>query len=159
MKLKVLELSDYMLVAPHATNRLFARVARLPQAREWVFRAPPHWRMAMVDEHDWPLAIGGLFPLWAGRAEAWLLFHPLAQPRDVVRAVNACARHMDAVQAYDAACRRIEMYVDAATHRHDRFAARMGMTMEGVARAWGTDGADHVVYARVAPALAPARAA
>ena len=49
------------------------RVAQLPQAEQWVFAAPEDWRMALVDGHDWPVAIGGLLPCWDGRAEAWLL--------------------------------------------------------------------------------------
>ena len=159
MRFKTLELADYNLVAPRSRNSLFARAARLPRARELVFGAPDAWRMAMCDWNDWPVAIGGLFPIWPGRAEAWLLLGPEIGLRETLAALTFCRVHMDMLQARDPDCHRIEMWVEADAPWCARFAERLGMRQEGLAKAWGPDGADHMLFARVADAVAQRRAA
>ncbi len=111
--------------------------------------APQTWREVLL-LHGRPLAAFGFWPLWPGRAEAWMVSVADAGPRILTAATRRCAERLRALQASDPALHRVEMWVNADAPWRESFARCLGMTQEGHARAWGPDGADHVLYARIA---------
>jgi hypothetical protein len=98
-----------------------------------------------------PLIAAGLCPIWHGRWQAWMVVSLRAGPRHVVAVVRYLRRWLDREQPRHPSLRRVEMWVAADAPWRASFAAALGMRQEGRAEAWGPDGADHVLYARVMP--------
>lgn len=94
------------------------------------------------------LACGGLVPLWAGRAEAWLMVSHEATARDLVPALRHARQVLDKRQR-DPFFRRIEINVRWDAPWRASFAAALGFRLEAIMTGWGPDGADYALYARV----------
>ncbi|HEV2186382.1 MAG TPA: hypothetical protein VGR70_04200 [Stellaceae bacterium] len=95
------------------------------------------------------LAAGGLVPLWAGRAEAWLLVSRYASPRDLVPALRHARDVLDKRQR-DPFFRRIEINVRWEAPWRESFVSALGFELEAIMDSWGPDGADYGLYARIA---------
>lgn len=97
---------------------------------------------------DRPLACGGIEPLGHGRWSGWLYAADLS-PRGW-----SMVRRAFRLMIAETKARRVEIAVRAAPVQgvgwaaHD-FAAMLGLSREGVMRAWGPDGDDYVLYAGV----------
>ncbi len=92
---------------------------------------------------------GGVFPIWPGRALAWLMPSVSAGPREIAMAASFARDWFGRLQA-DPAFARVE-----ATTRGDfaggrNFLERLGFTCECEKMArWGPDGADHTLWSRI----------
>lgn len=95
------------------------------------------------------LAAGGLVPLWAGRAEAWLMVSRFATPRDLVPALRHAKSVMDKRQR-DPFFARIEIHVRWDAPWRESFAAALGFTLEAHLRCWGPGQTDFGLYSRIA---------
>lgn len=91
------------------------------------------------------VACGGLAPDGAGRAAAWTLMGALGEATGLA-AARACRRML---ASWGGEFRRIEARTRADFPAGADFLHWLGFEFEGVARAWGPDGADYIVYARV----------
>jgi len=95
-----------------------------------------------------PLACGGIEPLGHGRWSGWLYASDLT-PRGW-----SMVRRAFRLMIAETRARRVEIAVRAAPipgvgwAAHD-YAGMLGLSREGVMRAWGPDGADYVLYAGV----------
>jgi hypothetical protein len=111
--------------------------------------ASPAWRGGWLADGR-PVIAAGLWPIWPGRAQAWMVVAEGTRCRDIVATVRECAIGMDRLQRRESALRRIEMWVSADAPWHASFARALGMQWEGHAHCWGPAGDDHVLYARIA---------
>ena len=98
----------------------------------------PCWTLA--DLHGIPVACGGLFRQWEGRAIAWAF---LAADAPMLEATRAAALVLDACDL-----RRVECWVDVDFQAGHRWARLLGFEREGLMRSFSPDGRDHILYAR-----------
>jgi RimJ/RimL family protein N-acetyltransferase len=97
-----------------------------------------------------PVAAAGLARLWPGVAEGWFLARPDLTPRQRLTVARTVARRLpealqrEGVQRFQASVR---LGVERAAH----LVEWLGLTPEGIMRAYGPDGADHIRYAWVRP--------
>lgn len=99
----------------------------------------PAWTLFGRDGR--PLACGGLYGVWTGRAIAWALLSPLAPMVAVTRAAR--------VMLGGSGVRRVECFVDVDFPQGHRWATMLGFRPEGVMRAFCPRGRDHTLYARI----------
>jgi hypothetical protein len=97
-----------------------------------------------------PLAAGGLARVWAGVAEAWFLARPELTPRQALAVARVAARELPRM-AEGEGVRRLQATVRTGYARAAHFVEWLGLTPEGIMRAYGPDGADHIRYAWVRP--------
>ena len=125
-------------------------VARTDAARRMCLDVPAGWNEAAL-LFDRPMAAYGLWPLWYGRAEAWMLVSKAASPHIVGRASAAARRFLERAQRLaPERLHRVEMWVQSDAPWRRSFAAELRMDEEGTALAWGPDGSDYTLYARLA---------
>lgn len=91
------------------------------------------------------LAIGGITRMHEGVGEVWGLLAPAIHAHPIFLH-KAGRRLVAAGHTY----RRLQATAAARDLRACRWLARLGFEREGLMRAFGPDGADHVRYARVA---------
>lgn len=92
---------------------------------------------------------GGLIPSWPGRAEAWLAVTKLAQPRHIVRGVRMARAWLEQKQR-EPDFARVEFFIGASQPWRENFARALDLDETPIAlKAWGPDGADYFLYARV----------
>lgn len=96
---------------------------------------------------DVVLCAGGIVPHWHGRAETWFIATKHARPRHVVAALRACRAYLDVIQCVPE-YRRVEAWVRSG-QSWSRFPRTLGMEPEGYAEAWGPDGEDYRLWARI----------
>lgn len=94
------------------------------------------------------LGAGGLVLERAGLARAWILLSRNAGRRACIVGVRRAAAAIAAMLA-GGELRRVEMTVRDGQPWRDSFARALGMQCEGKMRAFGPDGEDHWLYARV----------
>jgi hypothetical protein len=106
------------------------------------------WGFALIGRGQ-VLACAGLVPIWAGRAEAWLMVSREATNADLVPAMRHGRTVLDKRQR-DPFFRRIEIHVrwDAPWRRS--FTRALGFTLDACLKAWGPGGIDFGLYSRVA---------
>lgn len=93
--------------------------------------------------HGTPIACGGAFEIWPGRAYVWSYLTD-----DALR--NARALHRFAIRTLARMpWRRLESYADVQHRSAARWLLHLGFQFEGVARAWASDGRDMAQFARV----------
>lgn len=95
--------------------------------------------------HGRVIGIGGLVQYWPGRAAVWCFLRsdiPKAAWVPLTRAVRAALSALG--------IRRIEADVRADFWPAQRWAFRLGFVSEGLMRAYWSDGADYLRFARVA---------
>ena len=92
-------------------------------------------------------ACGGITQLWPGLGEAWSVISPIAKhhPMPLTRLVK---RQIDSV-ALALALHRVQCVCKTADQRATRWAECLGFVREGTLRAYGQDGSDHDIFARV----------
>lgn len=89
----------------------------------------------------------GVIPMWAGVAEFWMLTSTLVEKHPTV-----CARVARTVIdsfATSEGSRRVQIAVNASDPRALRFADFLQFEREGVLRAYGPDGSDYIMMARI----------
>lgn len=97
---------------------------------------------SLIDGDD-VLCCAGLMQVWPGRSVGWAMIsgkagkHFMEIHRNVAAAIRMCPD------------RRVEIAVDSEFPEGKRWAKMLGLTYEGRMRAYGTDGRDHDLYARV----------
>jgi hypothetical protein len=94
------------------------------------------------------VACGGVMVLWRDVAEAWMRTSPLveAYPLALVKTV----RWFLGSVWRDLALKRMQCTVRADYGRATRFAERVGFCREALLHRYGPEGADYIMYARVA---------
>jgi hypothetical protein len=98
------------------------------------------------------LGAGGIIPLWSGRSAGWLFVSRFATRREIIAGTRAAREFLDWLQR-NPEHQRVEMHVRAAAPWRQTFAAALGFgPPEALQHAWGRDGADHYLYARIADA-------
>lgn len=90
-----------------------------------------------------PVACGGLYELWPGRALAWT-YLGASVGREFVALHRTVKRHLEL-----APWRRVEAYVEAGFPQGHRWVRTLGFTLEGFLRGFMPDGKDMVLYSRV----------
>lgn len=92
-------------------------------------------------------AMFGVFQLWPGTAEAWLI-----PSRKIDR--KAIALHRGSLAFFEHAAnemhiKRLQFTVHTRNERADRWAQRCYFKREGLLRNYGPDGSDYFMYARI----------
>lgn len=123
--------------------------ARAGQVLDICMAGPNEWTGVLIDDGR-PLIAAGLWPVWHGRAQAWMVVSSICTHRQIVHATRFARQWLDTVQPTDPRLYRIEMWVAADAPWRRGFARALGMCSEGLARGWGPAGDDHVLYSRIA---------
>lgn len=91
------------------------------------------------------IVIAGLMPIWENRALAWAMISESAGP-------HFAAIHKAVIKGIvDSGIRRVEATVDIGFDQGHRWMKMLGFELEGYMKAYRPDGADMLLYARVAP--------
>jgi hypothetical protein len=90
-----------------------------------------------------PVACGGLYEIWPGRALAWTYLGA-----DCGREFMALHRTVSG-HLRDAKWRRVEAYVEAGYRNGTRWVEALGFEFEGLLKGFMPDGKDMNLYARV----------
>ena len=93
------------------------------------------------------LGSGGIFPVWDGLGEAWVIPSRLVQKHKkmFVKLIREnMARMTDEFQF-----RRLQATARADAPKSRRFLEFLGFEREGLLKAYGPDGADHVLFAKI----------
>ena len=97
--------------------------------------------------NDKPIAAGGVFHLWDGVAEGWVL-----ASKEIYKYPIFCAKHIKRrteiiIKANN--IKRLQTSVKADCDVALRFAKWMGLKEEGLMKSYGPDGADFIRFAKV----------
>jgi hypothetical protein len=92
---------------------------------------------------------GGVVMHWPGLAEGWLLPSIFATRRDLVRATRGMRQWFDRLQQ-EPVYRRLEIRISAAAAWRSCWAKAIGFDAGQLLEAWGPDGSDHFLHARIA---------
>ena len=97
--------------------------------------------------NDKQIAAGGVFHLWDGVAEGWVL-----ASKDIYKYPIFCAKHIKRrteiiIKANN--IKRLQTSVKADCDVALRFAKWMGLKEEGLMKSYGPDGADFIRFAKV----------
>ena len=97
--------------------------------------------------NDKPIAAGGVFHLWDGVAEGWVL-----ATKDIYKYPVFCAKHIKQrteiiLQANK--IKRLQTSVKADCDVALRFAKWLGLKEEGLMKQYGPDGSDFIRFARI----------
>lgn len=146
-----------MKLSPLNHNDLMATIAL---SREAQWRSQEQWQTfagkvllpglshVMHDEGR-IMCCFGVFPEWPGRALAWSIITKSARPREIVSGVKVCAEWFSQIQL-NPQFRRLEMMMSAGHAWCDGYTKALGFTLEGRCVAFGQDGSDFLMYARIA---------
>ena len=94
-----------------------------------------------------PIAAGGIFPLWEGVAEGWVLAtskihqHPIALSKVIRQRTDMMCKNYN--------IKRLQTSVKADSKIAKRFAEWLGLEQEGLMKHYGPDGSDYYRYARI----------
>nr|BAR34694.1 putative acetyltransferase [uncultured Mediterranean phage uvMED] len=94
-----------------------------------------------------PIAAGGVFPLWDGVAEGWVL-----ATKDIFNYPIFCAKHIKKrteIIIKTNHIKRLQTSVKADCELALRFASWLGLKPEGLMKGYGPDGSDFIRYARI----------
>lgn len=115
------------------------------------------WPEASLMDHSRAMVVGGETLAVAGVSErtdphylaAWLFVteEAVARPLSLMRFAKACIADLDG----EFKPRRLEMTVRVDRPQDYEFAEVLGLEYEGLLRAYGADGTDHYLLARVRP--------
>lgn len=97
--------------------------------------------------NDKPIAAGGVFHLWDGVAEGWVL-----ATKEIYKYPIFCAKHIKRrteiiIKANN--IKRLQTSVKADCDVALRFAKWMGLKEEGLMKSYGPDGSDFIRFAKV----------
>jgi RimJ/RimL family protein N-acetyltransferase len=134
---------DAFLVAPRAEQE--AELASWTRTLDQGDFARCAWTLVRADDESATvLACGGWSFLWEGVALAWLVLGRDADGADL-RRIARLAR----AKLAECSARRLETTVRVDFPIGVRFLEWLGFEVEGVLRAFGPDGASHLMMARV----------
>ena len=94
-----------------------------------------------------PIAAGGVFPLWDGCAEGWVLAtkkinnYPITFARVIKQRTDMMCKNYS--------IKRLQTSVKADCQIAIRFAKWLGLTSEGLMKHYGPDGSDYYRFARI----------
>lgn len=88
--------------------------------------------------------VAGAFPLWPGVAFAWALVDQEVSARDMAFMTRRLREWLDNCNYH-----RVQSSVRVEFEPGHRWVERLGFELEGLARKYGSDGSDHVLWARV----------
>ena len=93
------------------------------------------------------LCVGGIFPLWPGVGQVWLIpsVHGLAKPMVFVRHIKRMLNSMQETGKYH----RVQAIISTQLTRGDRWIEYLGFTKEGLLRKYTPQGTDYFMYAKV----------
>ena len=94
-----------------------------------------------------PIAAGGVFPLWDGVAEGWVL-----ATKDIHKYPLTFAKiikHRTEYMLKNNNIKRLQTSVKADCDVAIRFAKWLGLKQEGLMKHYGPDGSDYYRYARI----------
>ena len=94
-----------------------------------------------------PIAAGGVFPLWDGVAEGWVL-----ATKEIFKYPIFCAKHIrnrTDIIIKTQKIKRLQTSVKADCEMALRFASWLGLKPEGKMIGYGPDGSDFIRYARI----------
>ena len=97
--------------------------------------------------NDKPIAAGGVFTLWDGVAEGWVL-----ATKDIYKYPIFCAKHIKnrtEMLIKNNKIKRLQTSVKVDCEMAIRFAKWLGLNPEGVMKSYGPDGADFIRFARI----------
>lgn len=116
--------------------------------RDWVigldFSGMDAIWVAEDDEGD-VIFIGGVVPMWQGRAAVWSLVSTYAGS-DMLRIHRKVRQKLN---DFNEKYRRLEMTVDVGFTQGHRWAKMLGFEVEGYMRAYRPDGGDMLMYSRI----------
>lgn len=93
------------------------------------------------------LAASGVHLLWPGVAEGWAFIAEQAS-RHGLAVARAVTEGLDGLML-EHALHRVQAHVHAGSPDARRLVEWLGFTLEGVARKYGSDGSDYLIFARV----------
>lgn len=141
-------------LTPELTVAVKAEAEKLPWLRghdtDYSAACVPNLSYAALIDGK-PLVMGGLLPIWQGRAHAWMLRGPVpmrAWPR-ITRMVS----HVFAYAENRLGYRRIEAIIDPEWGSSCAWATRLGFNAEGVLERYTPDDRDMIAVARIAPRM------
>lgn len=139
-----------MNVIPYLPEHLAAlRIQQAQAYMEPLMRSPDYAReLSAGDARTWThggdvVGIGGVVPIWPGRACAWALVSAGAG-----RCMTALTRSAGAFLSASGV-RRLEAYVDPDFHAAHRWMRMLGFTLEARMSAFKPDGSPALLYARI----------
>ena len=97
--------------------------------------------------NDKPIAAGGVFHLWDGVAEGWVL-----ATKDIYKYPVFCAKHIKQrteIILKANKIKRLQTSVKADCDVALRFAKWLGLKEEGLMKRYGPDGSDFIRFARI----------
>ena len=97
--------------------------------------------------NDKPIAAGGVFHLWDGVAEGWVL-----ATKDIYKYPVFCAKHIKQrteIILKANKIKRLQTSVKADCDVALRFAKWLGLKEEGLMKQYGPDGSDFIRFARI----------
>ena len=112
-------------------------------------------KMYSQEKHSWTAlykgrmaCFFGIYPLWSGVAEAWMLTTPVVEGH-AVKMLRGAIRYFDIAMA-DLKLRRLQITVNGNDGLAIRYANALKFRREGLLIGYGPDGADHEMLARYA---------
>lgn len=139
-------------LTPELTEAVKAEAVKLPWLRghdvDYSAACIPNLSYAALIDGK-PLVMGGLIPIWQGRAMAWSLRGEVpmrAWPR-ITRMVS----HVFAYAENRLGIRRIEAAIDPAWSASCRWAIRLGFKADGLLERYTPDDRDLIAVSRIAP--------
>ena len=94
-----------------------------------------------------PIVAGGIFPLWEGTAEGWVL--ATKEINNYPITISKVIKQRMDMMIKNNFIRRLQTSVKADCDTAIRFAEWLGLKQEGLMKAYGPDGEDFYRYARV----------
>lgn len=117
--------------------------------RHWLDRMEKKDRAFTLMDNGHLVVSGGIFPVWDGMGEAWLI--PSDEiPKYKIRMIRILRDHISSITEEDG-LRRLQATVRDDFEVAKRFIEFMGFKREGLMKNYGPDGTDHIMYARVTP--------
>jgi hypothetical protein len=116
-------------------------------AMQLALLARDHAEVMLLDGQ--PVMAAGLWLLWPGRAEAWMLTAADLGNRERMHGIMRGADRMAQWQKHPD-YHRIELWMPADAPHGAATCIGLGMHIEGTARCWYPDGSDATLWARIA---------
>jgi hypothetical protein len=94
-----------------------------------------------------PIAAGGIFPLWEGVAEGWVLATNKIHQYPIT--LSKVIKKRTELMCLNYKIKRLQTSVKADSKMAIRFAEWLGLKQEGIMKQYGPDGSDYYRYARL----------
>ena len=128
----------------HASQRADADALAEFGADEWGFIQKLRTAWTLRDAAQDVVACAGVLKIWEGRAVAWAMFDHELGGTGMLRVTREIRKKLDELDF-----RRIEATAITSFPPAARFLEMLGFHAEGVMLKYGSDGSDHILFARV----------